>query len=98
MDLIAMIAAYGEPNVFETLTFSEITMPNRDDLLDPNYFISQLPYSIINAIQSRLRMICKFIMGINAKDDDFPLFGLTPHYFIRYEFQQRGQLHVHILL
>ena len=96
MNLVAMCAAYGEPNVFVTMSFSEMSMPNRDKLLDPSYFISQLPYSMLNTAQSTIRVICKHILGIDPSGDT--LFGKSDHFFIRNEFQNRGQVHVHLLL
>ena len=97
-DLKAAIAATGPPDYTVTLTFSESLWPERNKLLDLNYFVTQQPYLALLAIQQKLLYIKKYILGISASKKDQSLFGKSEHYFIKTEFQKRVQIHYHILI
>lgn len=105
-NLLAMVDAYGMPNFFLTLTadeVSELKWPEYDQLEDilkdllqnPNLDWKNAPVECIRLFKARVDAFFKTHIAPKNKSG---ILGKVNHYLIRYEFQDRGSPHVHIVL
>lgn len=103
-NLLAMVDCYGLPNFFVTLTadeVSELRWPEYIDIEedlreyfgDRNLDWKSAPVECMRLFHKRVEIFMKkYILCNNG------ILGPVLHYLIRYEFQDRGSPHVHIIL
>lgn len=104
-NLLAMVDAYGMPNFFLTLTADEVS-----ELRWPEYNVLETQLETIFDSQNftwkdapvectRLfRMRVDAFMTKHILNKKKGILGTVLHYLLRYEFQDRGSPHVHIIL
>ncbi|MCO5551949.1 hypothetical protein L7F22_005456 [Adiantum nelumboides] len=101
-DLIAMVDIWGLPDFFLTFTADEVSKTRKNEIevieslaqgFNPNYTWKDCPVECAVLFHTCLHnFLNAHILGGKA------ILGHVLHYLIRYEIQNRGSLHAHIIL